>query len=249
MNIETRKVLDVPQVDALGVQIFADGASIPKIRELATWGLIKGFTTNPTLMRKEGIEDYKAFALEVLSLVNGRPISFEVFGDEFTEMEEQAIELASWGPNVNVKIPVTNTRGESSAKVIRKLSDRGIALNVTAMFTVEQSREVLDALSPETPAILSIFAGRIADTGRDPMPLIAEVVRMAAHRTPKAQILWASPRELLNIFHANQCGCHIITVTDDLLQKLSSVGKELKQFSLETVAMFRKDALAAGYSI
>ena len=232
----------------LKVKIFADGADLDGIRALAGNPIIKGFTTNPTLMRKAGIVGYKAFALDVLKIVPKMPISFEVFADEFDEMERQALEIASWGENVNVKIPVTNTKRESSAPLVKRLSARGVQLNVTAVFTLEQTRAIADALDPRVPSIISIFAGRIADTGVDPVPHMRAAVDIMASK-PKAELIWASPRELLNIFHAEEAGCHIITVTHDVLKKLSLVGKDLEDYSLETVEMFHKDATAAGYAI
>jgi transaldolase len=233
---------------ALKVKLFADGADIEGMKEMAANPLIKGFTTNPTLMKKAGIVDYKAFALEVLKAIPDRPVSFEVFADDFAAMEAQGLEIASWGPNVNVKIPVTNTKGEFSGAVIERLSRQGVKLNVTALLTLAQVKAVTEALDSRTPAIISVFAGRIADTGRDPVPLMTEAVRIMKAK-PKAELIWASPRELLNIFHADAAGCHIITATNDILKKLLLVGKNLDEYSLETVAMFRKDATAAGYSI
>lgn len=237
-----------PNIDNLRVKIFADGADIAGMRAMYTKPLVKGFTTNPTLMRKAGIADYKGFALSVLQEIADRPVSFEVFADDIATMELQALEIASWGANVNVKIPVTNTKGQSTAALVGRLSQRGVQVNVTAMFTLDHVRQMTEVLSPETPAILSIFAGRIADTGRDPLPLMTEAVAIAAAK-PKAEVLWASPRELLNIFHAEQAGCHIITVTNDVINKLAGLGKDLDQFSLETVEMFYRDASAAGYDI
>jgi len=232
----------------LKIKIFADGANIESIRILNEQPNIQGFTTNPTLMRQAGIQDYKAFALEVLNVVKDRPVSFEVFADDIDEMEAQAIEIATWGKNVNVKIPITNTKGESTNELVRRLSSKGIICNVTAIFTLEQLSGVVDVLDPNTPAILSIFAGRIADTGFDPVPLMREAVNIAKSK-PLSEVLWASPRELLNIFQADEVGCHIITVTHDVLKKLEGVGKDLTVFSLETVAMFYRDAQSAGYSI
>jgi transaldolase len=232
----------------LRVKIFADGADLPGIIKLYANPLIKGFTTNPTLMRKAGIKDYAEFARDMLQAVPDRPVSFEVFADEFGEMERQAHEIASWGHNVNVKIPVTNTRGAFCGPLIERLSNAGIAVNVTAVMTLEQVSAIAECLAPPTPAIVSVFAGRIADTGRDPVPLMAEAVRMLRVK-PKAELIWASPRELLNVFQADDIGCHIITVTHDLLSKLSLVGKDLDAYSLETVEMFRRDAQAAGFSI
>ena len=232
----------------LKIKIFADGADIESIRNLYAQPNIKGFTTNPTLMKQAGIQDYKGFALEVLKIVTDRPVSFEVFADEIQEMEKQAIEIATWGKNVNVKIPITNTKGESTARLVQILSAKGIICNVTAIFTISQLQEIVNILDPKTPAILSIFAGRIADTGFDPVPLMLEAVKIAKSK-PLSEVLWASPRELLNIFQADEVGCHIITVTPDLIKKLNGVGKDLAQFSLETVEMFYRDATAAGYSI
>ena len=232
----------------LKIKIFADGADIESIRNLYAQPNIKGFTTNPTLMKQAGIQDYKGFALEVLKIVTDRPVSFEVFADEIQEMEKQAIEIATWGKNVNVKIPITNTKGESTARLVEILSAKGIICNVTAIFTISQLQEIVNILDPKTPAILSIFAGRIADTGFDPVPLMLEAVKIAKSK-PLSEVLWASPRELLNIFQADEVGCHIITVTPDLIKKLNGVGKDLAQFSLETVEMFYRDATAAGYLI
>jgi transaldolase len=232
----------------LRVKIFADGAELPGMLEMSRNPLIKGFTTNPTLMRKAGISNYRAFAKEVLRAIPDRPISFEVFSDEFGEMEDQALELASWGSNVNVKIPITNTRGESAAPLIGRLSSQGVFLNVTALMTVAQVEDVLENLQGDAPAYISVFAGRIADTGRDPMAIMTEAARKAGSRN-QTEIIWASPRELLNILQADAAGVHIITVANDILKKLSVVGKSLEQYSLETVKMFRDDALAAGYSV
>ncbi len=232
----------------LKVKIFADGADLAGMVEMYKKPFIKGFTTNPTLMRKAGVSDYRAFAREVLAAIPDRPISFEVFSDEFPEMERQAREIASWGGNVNVKIPVTNTQGEPAYKLIRALSSAGIKLNVTAVFTLEQVRDIVAHLDPKTPAYVSVFAGRIADSGRDPMPHMA-AAHALVHVLPHAELIWASPRELLNVFHAETVGCDIITVTNDVLAKLSNVGKDLQQFSLETVQMFRNDALKAGFKL
>lgn len=237
-----------PRVDSLKIKIFADGADLGGIRKFAADPRIAGFTTNPTLMRAAGVNDYKAFALDVLKVVPDRPVSFEVFADDLPTMQDQAREIASWGSNVYVKVPVTTTKGESAAPIIASLSQKGVKLNVTAMMTLEQVREVGAALAPATPAIVSVFAGRIADTGRDPVPHMTEALRILKDR-PKAELLWASPRELLNIFHADGIGCHIITVTGDLLNKLALVGKDLDGYSRETVAMFYRDATAAGFSI
>ncbi len=232
----------------LKVKLFADGADLAGIKEMAANPAIKGFTTNPTLMRKAGVSDYKAFALQALQVVGGRPISFEVFADEFGEMGKQAHEIASWGRNIYVKIPVTNTKGEFSGPLVERLTRAGIQVNVTALTTVDQVKRVADRLAPETPAIISVFAGRIADTGRDPVPIMAEAVKIMKKK-PKSELIWASPRELLNIFQADEVGCHVITATNDILKKLPLIGKDLDAYSLETVEMFHKDAKAAGYSI
>ena len=237
-----------PRVEQLKIKIFADGADIAGIEKSAADPRVKGFTTNPTLMRAAGVSDYKAFALDVLKVVPDRSVSFEVFADDFPTMEAQAREIASWGANVYVKIPVTDTKGNSSAPLITRLSNDRINLNVTAMLTLDQVKEVSAALAPATPAIVSVFAGRVADTGRDPVPHMVEALRILKSR-PKAELLWASPRELLNIFQADEIGCHIITVTNDLIAKLALVGKELGGYSRETVAMFYRDATAAGFSI
>jgi transaldolase len=234
--------------DELRVKIFADGADLESMLELAANPIIKGFTTNPTLMRKAGIEDYSGFARRVLEHITDHPISFEVFADEFDEMHRQALEIASWGSNVNVKIPITNTRGESSAPLVQDLSQQGVVVNVTAMFTLEQVSSIVDVLDPKTPAILSIFAGRIADSGRDPLPVMQDALEiMQAH--PRSELIWASPRELFNIVQAHEIGCHIITVTHDILKKLPSLGKSMEIFSLETVKMFHTDASASNYVI
>ncbi|MEK6678747.1 MAG: transaldolase, partial [Nitrospirota bacterium] len=203
----------------LKVKLFADGADLAGMKEMYANPMIKGFTTNPTLMRKAGVQDYKAFAHQVLEAIPDRPISFEVFADEFDAMEHQAIEIASWGKNVNVKIPVTNTRRQFAGPLIERLSKAGVTLNVTAVMSLDQVQRITKCLAPDTPAIISVFAGRIADTGRDPIPLMAEAVKIMRAR-PKAELIWASPRELLNIFHADSIGCHIITATNDILKKL-----------------------------
>ena len=235
-------------VSELNVKIFADGADLKGISNLSRNPLIEGFTTNPTLMRKAGIQDYRAFAQEVLGIIGERPVSFEVFSDEFAEMEKQAREIASWGRNIYVKIPVTNTRREFAGDLIRLLSAAGVQLNITALLTNDQVKDVLRCLSPETRSYVSVFAGRIADTGRDPVPLMAEAVGLLK-ANPKAELIWASPRELLNIFHADTIGCHIITVTHEVLSKLPLVGKDLAEYSLDTVKMFHQDALSAGFHI
>ncbi len=238
----------MPAPRDLVVKLFADGADLESIAALYADPMIKGFTTNPTLMRKAGVTDYEAFAKRVLELVPDRPVSFEVFADDHDEMGAQAERIQSWGPNVFVKIPVTNTKGVSSAPLVRRLSAAGVQVNVTALFTLDQVREITDALAPETAANISVFAGRIADTGRDPLPVMAEAVEIMKAK-PKAELIWASPRELLNVFQADAVNCHIITATPDILKKLALAGKDLTQFSLETVEMFYRDAAAAGYTI
>ena len=238
----------VQSLTDLQVKIFADGAEIAGMLRLYADPLIKGFTTNPTLMRKDGITDYRAFAQQVVAAIPDRPISFEVFDDEFTEMERQAHEIATWGANVFVKIPITNTRGESAIPLIKRLADAKVQLNVTAMMTLGQVEAVEAVVAPDVPCYVSVFAGRIADTGRDPMPIMAEAVKILAAK-PRAELIWASPRELLNVFHANAVGCHVITVTHDILKKLSLFGKSLEEYSLETVQMFHRDGLAAGYKL
>ncbi|HYH07568.1 MAG TPA: transaldolase [Thermoanaerobaculia bacterium] len=233
----------------LKIAIYADGADVRDMVAARDAGLVKGFTTNPTLMRKSGITDYETFAKEALSAVGGMPISFEVFADDFDEMERQAKLIATWGDAVYVKIPVTNTKGESAVPLIRRLSAAGVKLNVTAILTLDQVRAVVDALDANTPAIVSVFAGRIADTGVDPVPLMREAAQICASK-PKSELLWASPRELLNIFQADEVGCHIITVTSDILKKFSTmVGKPLDELSLDTVKMFYNDATAAGFRL
>ncbi len=235
-------------VDSLRVKIFADGADRAAMLDMAARPYIAGLTTNPTLMRKAGITDYRAFALSVLADIPDKPISFEVFCDDFREMERQAHEIASWGPNVFVKIPVTNTSGEPSFKLLRRLARAGIAQNVTALTTLEQVREVSAALGSDAPAYVSVFAGRVADTGRDPVPMMAAALEML-REFPSQQLIWASPREVLNILQADSIGCHVITVTHDLLNKLPLLGKDLGAYSLETVRMFYDDACAAGFSL
>jgi transaldolase len=240
--------MKLPSLDQLAIKIFADGADLKGMIEGARNPLVKGFTTNPTLMRAAGVTDYKAFALDVLKAIPDRPVSFEVFADDFATMEGQAREIASWGENVYVKIPVTNTKGDFCGPLIANLSRAGIKLNITAVFTHEQIGKIAAALAEDTPAVVSVFAGRIADTGRDPVPHMREALRLLNDR-PKAELLWASPRELLNIFQADEIGCHIITVTNDVLKKLSLVGKDMTAYSRETVTMFFRDAASAGFGI
>ena len=235
-------------IQNLGVKLFADGADLETMLEMASKTYIKGLTTNPTLMRKAGIRNYKDFAKLVLKEIRTKPISFEVFSDNLDEMIEQGIEIASWGENVNVKIPITNSRGESTESVIKYLSEQKITLNVTALLTAEQVRSVVDIVDESSSLFISVFAGRIADTGRDPVPIMRDCLTLL-EELPNAQLIWASPRELLNVFQAADIGCHIITATSDILNKLSLVGKDLDQYSLETVQMFRRDALESGYTI
>jgi transaldolase len=235
-------------IEHLRVKIFADGADRAAMLSLYAQPFIKGLTTNPTLMRKAGIADYRAFARDILEHIRDKPVSFEVISDEFAEMERQAQEIAGWGDNVYVKIPVTNTRGEPSHPVVQRLASRGVKVNVTALLTLRQVREVASALNPEVPSYVSVLAGRVADTGVDPVPLMAAAVHSLA-TVPAAELIWASPRELLNIFQANSIGCHIITVTSELLRKLPLLGRSLEELSLDTVKMFYDDATTAGYSL
>ena len=232
----------------LKVKIFADGAEKKGMLDMAAHPMIQGLTTNPTLMHKAGIRDYKAFAKEILSEIKNKPISFEVFSDDFVDMERQAMEIASWADNVYVKIPVTNTKQEAAFHLIKKLSSQKVKLNVTAIMTMNQVLGVTESLTPYVPSYVSVFAGRIADTGRDPLPLMIQVV---AHlkSIPGSELIWASPRELLNIIQANDIGCHIITVTSDILKKLSLIEYDLDTYSLDTVKMFYNDAMAAGFQL
>lgn len=232
----------------LKVKIFADGADLAGIREVAANPLIKGFTTNPTLMRKAGVDDYERFAKAAIQLIGDRPISFEVFADDWDEMREQALEISSWASNIYVKIPVTDTSGRSAAPLLRDLASRGVKLNVTALLALEQVGEVANAIGAAPSGIVSVFAGRYADTGRDPMPMMTKAVDVL-RPYPGLELLWASPRELLNIFHAEAAGCHIITATNDVLAKLPLVGKDPLEYSLDTVRMFFDDARKAAYRI
>lgn len=232
----------------LKVKLFADGAEKKSMLELYANPVIRGFTTNPTLMHKAGITDYQAFARDILSVIRDRPISFEVFADEFDEMERQARIIATWGSNVYVKIPVTDTRRESACPLIKQLSHAGIKVNVTAILTLDQVSHVVEALAGGAPSNVSVFAGRIADTGVDPVPAMQEAVRMLQPH-PQIELIWASPRELLNVFQADAIGCHIITATPDVLKKLSLVGKDLADYSLDTVKMFADDAAKSGFTL
>jgi len=234
--------------EQLKVKVFADGADKEGMLEMYRQPFIKGFTTNPTLMRKAGVKDYRAFAKEMVKLIPDRPLSFEVFSDDFDEMERQAREIAGWGKNVYVKIPITNTRGAPAYDLAGRLSHAGVQLNITAIMTLEQVRQVLLKLSPTVSSYISIFAGRIADTGRDPLPLMAAAVELLKI-VPAAELIWASPRELLNVFHADAIGCHIITVTNDILKKMKLVDYDLAAYSLDTVKMFFEDAKSAGYTL
>jgi transaldolase len=236
------------RLDELKVKIFADGADIDGIVKMSQNPLIKGFTTNPTLMRKAGVADYESFARRIIAAVPDYPVSFEVFADDFDEMIAQGRAIASWGKNVNVKVPITDTKGNLATRVIQTLSGEGIVLNVTAIMTLDQVRAIAKAQNPEAASIVSVFAGRIADTGVDPVPHMRECLKLLAGQ-PRAELLWASPRELLNIFHADEVGAHIITVTNDVLAKLALVGRDLDQYSRETVQMFHRDATAAAYRI
>lgn len=235
-------------LDRLDVKVFADGADKDGILKLAENPLVQGFTTNPTLMRKAGIDDYEAFARDILAAVPDRPFSLEVFSDDFAEMEEQALKIASWGQHVYVKIPVSNTSGEPSEVVVRQLAEKGVKLNVTALMTADQTRQVADWLAGGPPAYISVFAGRIADTGRDPIPIMSDSLQ-AISESPNIELIWASPREVLNIIQAHEIGCDIITVTHDVLAKLCTLGKDLDEFSLDTVRMFFEDGQAAGYEL
>ena len=237
-----------PGAGNLKVKIFADGADRARMLELYGNSMVKGFTTNPTLMRQAGVTDYEAFAKQILVSIPDRPISFEVFSDDFADMERQALKIASWGANVFVKIPVTNTKGESSAPLVRRLVKQGVQLNVTAIFTIAQIDAVVDALAGTKHSYVSVFAGRIADTGCDPMPSMQHAVE-ACNRAGGMEVIWASSRELLNIFQADKIGCHVITVTTDIIKKLGGAGKDLGVFSLDTVKMFYNDGAAAGFKL
>jgi transaldolase len=230
------------------IKLYADGADLNGMIEEYKNGIASGFTTNPTLMKKAGVKSYEEFAKAALNAIPDLPISFEVFSDDLPGMEREARKIGSWGKNVYIKIPVTNTKGESTAPLVKKLSHDGLKLNVTAILTLDQVKTIAKVLSPDTPSIVSVFAGRIADTGVDPMPIMKESVK-ALKSNPKTELLWASTRELLNLIQAESCGCHIITITNDILKKTPLVGKDLSQLSLETVQMFYSDAQSAGYKI
>tara|TARA_Y200000002_G_C22650965_1_gene651293 strand:- start:155 stop:871 length:717 start_codon:yes stop_codon:yes gene_type:complete len=236
------------KLENLKVKIFADGANKKNMLEMYSKNFIKGLTTNPSLMKKEGVEDYKNFCVDILKSIKDKPISFEVFSDDFNEMERQALEIASWGDNVYVKIPITNTKQDTCYKTIKKLSQHKVKLNITAIMTIEQVKQVVSALQPHVPSYISVFAGRIADTGVDPVPLMKEAVSILKS-LPKSELIWASPRELLNIFQADRIGCHIITVTNDILKKLPLIDQDLNEYSLDTVKMFYNDAVDAGFKL
>jgi transaldolase len=244
-HFEARKQMAAISLE--GIKIFADGASVPSMLASARDPRIQGFTTNPTLMRKAGVGDYRAFAREVLVAITDKPISFEVFADDFSEMRRQALEIASWGKNVYVKIPITTTRGEPSTDLVRELSSEGVQINVTAICTLDQVRSVAQAVRDGAPSVVSVFAGRIADTGLDPIPLMREARIACREAGTGIELLWASPREVLNVVQALETGCDIITLTDDLLTKLELLGRDLSDRSLETVKMFHGDAASAGY--
>ena len=230
------------------IKLFMDGAYLADMKDAYARRLVQGFTTNPTLMRKAGVSDYEAFAREAIAAIPDLPISFEVFSDDFPSMEREARKIASWGGCTYIKVPITNTKGESSVPLIRRLAGDGLALNVTAILTLQQVKDVAAVLNPSVPSVVSVFAGRVADTGVDPVPMMREAVRILAPN-PKAELLWASPRELLNLIQAEECGCHILTATNDLIKKLPLIGKDLGQYSLETVQMFYDDAQSAGFKL
>ncbi|MPQ45009.1 transaldolase [Clostridium tarantellae] len=235
-------------LENLKIKIFADGADLEGMVQEYNKGIVSGFTTNPSLMKKAGIKDYKKFAKEVLKAIKDMPVSFEVFSDNIDDMEKEAREISTWGDNVYIKIPVTNTKGNFTGEIIKKLSDEGIKVNVTAVFTIEQVKEIIKALNPKTPSIISIFAGRIADTGVNPINIVKEAVELCKDK-PNIEILWASCREALNVVHADESGCQIITITNDILDKFKNFGKSLEEYSLDTVNGFYKDAISLGYKI
>ena len=236
------------KIEDLRVKIFSDGADKKDMLDMNSKTFIKGLTTNPTLMKKAGIKDYEAFAKDILSTIKEKPISFEVFSDDFSDMERQAMEITSWADNVYVKIPITNTKKETSKELIKRLAGRKVKLNITAIMTLDQVKTVLSVLDNKVPSIISVFAGRIADTGEDPIPLMKECLK-EIKINPKSELLWASPRELLNVIQADQIGCHIITVTKDIIKKLQFISYDLEKYSLDTVKMFYNDAVDAGFKI
>jgi transaldolase len=237
-----------PSRESLKVKLFADGADLAGMIEMAAKPYIAGLTTNPTLMRKAGVTDYVKFARDVLREIQDKPISFEVFSDDLSEMKTQAEKISYWGTNVYVKIPITNTKGESTVEIARFLSQQGVKVNVTALMTCQQVIETISQLDSNTPSCISVFAGRIADTGRDPIPIMKESLALMS-QNPRSELIWASPRELLNVFQANEIGCHVITATSDILKKLELVGLDLDNYSLQTVKMFHDDAKAAGFAL
>ena len=236
------------KIEDLKVKIFSDRADKKDMLEMNSKTFIKGLTTNPTLMKKAGIKDYELFAKDILSTIKEKPISFEVFSDDFSDMERQAMEITSWADNVYVKIPITNTKKETSKELIKRLAGRKVKLNITAIMTLDQVKTVLSVLDNKVPSIISVFAGRIADTGEDPIPLMKECLK-EIKINPKSELLWASPRELLNVIQADQIGCHIITVTKDIIKKLQFISYDLEKYSLDTVKMFYNDAVDAGFKI
>lgn len=237
-----------PRIEDLKVKIFADGADLQEMIGMSEKSFISGLTTNPTLMRKAGVLDYRKFARDVLTEIQSKPISFEVFSDDLTEMKNQALEIASWGENVYVKIPISNTLGLSTSDVVYELTTAGVKVNVTAIMTPSQVEEIAASLNPKIPSYISVFAGRIADTGRDPVPTLKSSLKIL-QSNPSAELIWASPRELLNVIQADQINCHVITATKDILAKLNLLGYNLEAYSLDTVKMFRNDALASAFSI
>jgi transaldolase len=236
------------ELNKLNVKIFADGADKETMLEMYAKSHIHGLTTNPTLMRKSGITDYKKFCLDILRSIKDKPLSFEVFSDDFKEMERQALEIAGWGDNVYVKIPITNTKKETCYDLVKTLSHQGVKLNITALMTLDQVQNVVNNLNPNVASYISVFAGRIADTGQDPIPLMEEALNRMKPQ-PLSELIWASPREILNIFQAHDIGCHIITVTADILKKLNLIGYDLEEYSLDTVKMFYNDAVVAGFKL
>jgi transaldolase len=243
-----RNILSVAELNKLKVKIFADGADKSTMLEMYAKSHIHGLTTNPTLMRKSGITDYKKFCLDILQTIKDKPLSFEVFSDDFKEMKRQAMEIASWADNVYVKIPITNTKKETCYELVKTLSHEGVKLNVTALMTLDQVQNVVNHLNPDIASYISIFAGRVADTGRDPIPMMQEALSMMKVQ-PLSELIWASPRELLNLFQANDIGCHVITVTTDILKKLDLIGYDLEEYSLDTVKMFYNDSIVAGFKL
>ena len=236
-------------LEKLNIKIFADGADLESMKALSSNEYLSGFTTNPTLMRAAGVANYVEFAKKVLALITELPVSFEVLADDLPEMERQALEISSWGKNVNVKIPLMNTKGVWTDPILKSLSNKGVSVNVTALMTEKQVTRVMDSLNPSVPSIVSVFAGRVADTGKDPVPVMSGCLEILRDKSQCAQLLWASPREVFNIFEASRMGCDIITISHDMLRKLDNIGKDLDEFSRETVQMFFDDAQYAGYKI